>query len=207
MSKLNTLFDFSKFEKRKTANQQAFEMANRQLLIDFKQFVNVSFKQLHQKVLTVIAPLDQDKNLKAVVMSGYLAGQLKRKYPLYCGLATPQRFKLWIDGVSVYIKKLDEKNKLPSNIPTDESLKIYNQLADDNEDKGCNIFLGYTVSDDWSRITGIYLVCIEGEERIWMTDLTNFGEDQASPVIPMTPKPIAPQIKVGAKRKKKIKIE
>ena len=69
MSNLNTLFDFSKFEKRKTADQSEFENSNRQILIDFKLFVPLCFKKLHQKVLSVIEPIDQDKNLNAVVMT------------------------------------------------------------------------------------------------------------------------------------------
>src|ERR1043166_5561921 len=47
MSNLNTLFVFSKFEKRKTADQKHFEKTNMQLLTDFKNFVPVCFKNLH----------------------------------------------------------------------------------------------------------------------------------------------------------------
>jgi hypothetical protein len=202
MSNLNTLFDFSKFEKRKTANQNVFEKVNDQMLIDFKNFVHLCFKNLHKKILSVIEPIDQDNNLHAVVMSGLLKGQFKRKYPHYCHKATNQRFRLFIDYTSLYIKKLDEKTKLPSNIPTDISLMIYNQLTDSTSDSGCNVFLGYTVNEDWSMITGIYAVCIEGENILWISDLKNFGEEEQSPVITMRPKPKAPKVKEGAKRKK-----
>ena len=202
MSKLNTLFDFSKFEKRKTPDQKQFEAANKQLLIDFKNFVPVCFKNLHKKVLSSIEPIDQDKNLHAVVMSGFLKGQFIRKYPHYCFKATKQRFKLCIDYTNVYIKKLDEKKKLPSNIPTDESLMIYNQLTDTDKDKSANVFLGYTVTDDWSQITGIYALCIEGEEIIWISDLKDFGEQPQTLVVTMKPTPTAPKVKEGAKKKR-----
>lgn len=201
MANLNTLFDFSKFDKRKTASQQEFEEQNKQLLIDYKNEVPESFKKLHQRVLAAIEPIDQDKNLCAVVMSGYLTGFFKRKYPHYCGKATKQRFKLCISNTNVYIKKLDEKSKLPSNIPTDESLKIHFQLTD-STDKECNIFLGYTVSEDWSILTGTYALCIEGEEKIWISDLSGLDSDNLSPVVTMKPTPIAPKVKEGAKRKK-----
>ncbi len=207
MSNLNMLFDFSKFEKRKTANQIDFEQQCRQMLIDFRNFVPVCFKNLHRKVLSVIEPIDQDKNLNAVVMSGLLKGQLIRKYPQYCHKATKQRFKLYIDYTSIYIKKLDEKTKLPSNIPTDESLMIYNQLTDSNNDIGCNIFLGYTVKDDWSMITGIYAVCIEGENILWITDLRNFAEEEQLPIITLRPRPNTPKVKSGAKKKELAKRE
>ena len=103
----------------------------------------------------------------------------------------------------MYIKKLDSKTKLPSNIPTDESLMIYNQLTGSSSDSGCNIFLGYTVLDDWSNITGIYALCLEGEKIIWISDLINFGEAELPPVITMKPTPIVPRLKVGAEKKRK----
>src|SRR5690349_2299008 len=105
MASLNTLFDFSKFEKRKTSDQKDFEDGNKQLLIDFKNFVPLCFKNLHKHVLSAIEPIDQDKNLHAVVMSGYLKGQFIRKYPHYCFMATKKRFKLYIDYTNVYVKK------------------------------------------------------------------------------------------------------
>lgn len=202
MAKLNTLFDFTKFERRKTLEQQEFEQNNKQLLIDFKNSVPECLKDLHKKIFASIEPIDQDKNLPATAMNGFLSGQFKRKYPHYCYKATKQRFKLYIGDVSIYIKKLDEKSKLPSNIPTDESLKIFNQLTDSDSDDGCNIFLGYTVTDDWSRITGIYAVCLKGDVLLWKTDLNNFEEDSLTPIIPIRPTPKAPQVKDGAKRKK-----
>lgn len=203
MSHLNSLFDFTKFEKRKTAQQSEFENSNRELIIDFKNFTYTSFKNLHKKILSVIEPIDQDKNLYAVVMSGFLRGQFLRTYPHYCYKATSQRFKLFIDNTSVYIKKLDSKTKLPSNIPTDESLMIYNQLTNSESDLGCNIFLGYTVSDDWSQLLGIYATCIEGEKIIWISDLNTFGESELPPIVELKPKPITPRLKADAKKKRK----
>lgn len=201
MTNLNTLFDFTKYEKRKPADQKKFEAENKALLTAFIGGVHSSFKKLHTVVLKAIEPIDQDKNLCATVMSGYLAGFFKRRYASLCEKATKQRFKLWIDNTNVYVKKLDEKTKLPSNIPTDESMRIYHQLTDNN-DKECNIFLGYTVNEAWAMITGIFAVCFEGEELLWITDLNNFGEDAQTPIVPITPTPIAPKVKPGAKRKK-----
>jgi hypothetical protein len=203
MSNLNTLFDFSKFEKRKPIEQKQFEKANAQLLRDFREFVPTCFEKLHKKVLANIEPIDQDRNLHAVVMNGFLKGQFIRKYPHLCYKATRQRFRLFVDNTNVFVKKLDEKTKFPSNIPTDQSLMIYNQLTDSTSDKHTNVFLGYTVREDWSKITGVYAVCIEGEEIIWISDLNTFGEEQSTtPVIPMGPTPIKPKVKPGVKKKK-----
>lgn len=201
MSNLNTLFDFSKCEKRKPLGQQQFEDSNRQLLTDFKNFVPQCFERIHKQILPLIEPIDQGNNLQSELMSGFLKGQFIRKYPLLCYKATKQRFRLFVDNTNIYIKKLDEKKKLPSNIPTNESLMILNNLTDSATDTDTNIFLGYTTPADKSKITGIYAVCIEGDDVIWCSDLSNFGEGEQSPVITMIPKPIMPKIKPGAKKR------
>jgi hypothetical protein len=201
MTNLNTLFDLSKYEKRKSSEQQEFESKNRDLLIFFKSCVPLCLKMVHKKVLSVIEPIDQDKNLRAVVMSGLLKGQFLRKYPHYCHKATKQRFKLFVNGESIYLKKLDN-NFMPSNILTKESFLIFNQLSSSNTDLGTNIFLGYVVEDDWSKIIGIYAVCIDGDKLLWYSDLKNFGEAELPPVVTIKPKPIAPRVKQGAKKRK-----
>ncbi len=200
MTQSNTLFDFSMFEKRKEIDQDDFEKNNKLLILSFIDGVNHSFEKLHTVVLKAIEPIDQEKNLCAIVMSGYLAGFFKRKHPELCIKATKQRFKLLVDKTNVYVKKLDEQTKLPSNIPTDESIKIYHQLTDTEKDKQCNIFLGYTVNEEWSMITGIYAVCIEGSQLLWISDLNNFGDETATPVLPITPNPILPKVKIGVKK-------
>ncbi|MFT3932792.1 MAG: hypothetical protein QM726_04175 [Chitinophagaceae bacterium] len=201
MTKVKLLFDFSKYEELKEVDQQKFEEENKQLFPEIVKAVTHSFKMLHTVVLKRIAPVDQDKNLCAVVMSGYLCGYFKKYFPQLCSRATSQRFKLWVNNTSVYIKKLDEKTKRPSNIPTDESMKIFNQLTDNADEKAYNIFFGYTTTDSYSMITGIYAVCFKGEDLLWFTDLNSFGTESATPTVPITPLPSAPRVKPSVKKK------
>jgi hypothetical protein len=200
---LNTLFDFTKWPKRKPTSQRQFESENREIISSFIPAVHSSFKKLHTIVLKAIEPIDQSNLLPAIVMSGYLNGFFKRRYMHLCGKATKQRFRLLLNDTYVYVKKLDEKTKLPSNIPTDESLRIYFQLTNTEQDKNCNIFFGYTVNEAWSMITGIFAVCIEGNEVLWLSDLNDIQDSLSSPVTPLPPKPNKPKLKPNAKRKKK----
>jgi hypothetical protein len=199
---LNTLFDFSKWPKRKPVGQKKFEKENRDTIFAFIGAVHSSFEKLHTIILKSIEPIDQAKGLPALVMNGYLCGFFKRRYMHLCGKATKQRFRLIMNNTSVYIKKLDEKTKLPSNIPTDESIMIYFQLTATNKDKDCNIFLGYTANEAWSMITGIYAVCIEGDEILWLSNLNDLLEDTKQPVMPITPVPMPPKVKINIKKKK-----
>jgi len=79
---------------------------------------------------------------------------------------------------------------------------IINNLTDSDTDKGPNIFLGYTVNEEWSMITGIYAICAQGQSVIWKTDLLDFGENDQTPIVTIRPTPVSPKVKPGVTKKK-----
>lgn len=169
---LPLLFDISKFEKRKTPTQEAFEDANMQLLFIFHAAVYKAHERLHNEVLTLVRPSALDRNMPAVAMSCFIRDVLIQKFPEYCAKATKSRFKLVTpNGEWAFIKKLDS-NKRPQNIETHTNELILNQVTKDAKDKAANVFLGYTAKGDNSKITGVYAVCIEGKKQHWLTDIT-----------------------------------
>lgn len=200
------LFDLSQFGKRKAPAQSEFENKNIDLLIAFREMVPRAFIRLHKEIFSVIEPISQDKNLPSVVISGFLRGELIKHFPELCDNATKQRFKLTgANKERIFIKKLDDQ-KRPSNIPTIDSMLIYNQLSNSQVDVYPNVFLGYTASDDWSDYTGVFAVCIDGEKTLWVSDLMMLDDNRNSNVINMPVKPIAPsapKIKEGVVKIKK----
>jgi hypothetical protein len=196
MTNVQLLFDLSKFERRITPSQQEFEEKNMELLLAFKGFVPQCFKEMHG-ILSIIEPTAQDKILPAVLMSGLLRGKFIKNYPENCRKATKKRFKLIGGNYEwLYVKKLDRR-KRPSNIATKSSLLILNQRSTSKQDKSPNVFLGYTVSSDWSEYTGVYAVCIEGSEILWLSDISLLGGSSLTRNIEVTPNNPGPKLKDG----------
>jgi len=182
-----TLFDLSKFEKRRTSSQDEFEKNNHNLLIDFPEMVHLGHKRLHDDILSKIELRSRDNKLNATAMSGFLRGQLIEKYPNYCAKATKSRFKMHNDKSEwIFVKKLTSK-KRPANIPTIANQVIINQLTDSDSDTQQNVFLGYTASKNLSHITGIYAVCIDGNKILWISDLIQYAKkEKLNPSIDIT---------------------
>ena len=207
MTGTQLLFDLSQFEKRKISSQTDFENGNMELLLAFRDIVPKCFDRLHREIFSVIDPISQDKNLPSVVMSGYLRGEMIKQFPSMCVDAEKKgRFLLKGNGKErIFIKKLDT-NRRPSNIPTVDSVLIYNQLSTSVFDIYPNIFLGYTASEDWSTYTGIYAVCIEGDKTIWTTDISMLDDNRGSRIVQMPIQPVSPsspRIKDGVVKIKK----
>ncbi|UOE49815.1 hypothetical protein MTO98_01855 [Mucilaginibacter sp. SMC90] len=202
----SSLFDASQFQKRKAPAQADFENKNLDVLIAFRDMVPRAFARLHKEIFSTIEPISQDKNLPSVVMSGFLKGELIKHFPQLCGHATKQRFQLTGAGNErIFIKKLDTQMR-PSNIPTVDSVLIYNQLSNSHIDVFPNIFLGYTASEDWSDFTGVYAVCIDGEKTLWISDLMMLDDKNGSNIVTMPVQPIvpvSPKIKEGVVKIKK----
>jgi len=202
----SSLFDSSQFQKRKAPAQADFENKNIDLLLAFREMVPKAFLRLHREIFSIIEPISQDKNLPAVIMSGYFKGELIKLFPQLCSNATKQRFLLTGAGNErIFVKKLDSQRR-PSNIPTVDSVLIYNQLSNSHFDVFPNIFLGYSATEDWSDFTGIYAVCIDGEKTLWISDLMMLDNNNGANIItmPLQPViPISPKIKEGVVKIKK----
>jgi hypothetical protein len=126
-------------------------------------------------ILPNIELISRDKNLQAVIMSGFIRGELIKKFPGYCAKATKARFKMHNDKSGwIFIKKLTNK-KRPANIKTIANDIIINQLTNSKLDKQQNVFLGYTASKNLSHITGVYAVCIDGDKILWVSDLIQYA--------------------------------
>ncbi|SMC54449.1 hypothetical protein [Pedobacter africanus] len=200
------LFDLSQFRKKKAPAQEEFESNNLDILLAFRDIVPRCFERLHKEIFGVIEPVSQDKNLPAVVMSGFMRGELIKLFPEACRNATTQRFQLaGTKNEQIFIKKLDERRR-PSNIPTVDSVLIYNQRSKSMADTTPNIFLGYTATDDWSGFTGTYAVCIDGDKTVWESDLSMLCDNRGSLIVKMPVEPVAPKtpkIKEGVVKIKK----
>jgi len=174
-----TLFDDYNFEARKTANQKDFEASYMDVLIAFPDMVDNAFMRLNKELFAIIEPASRNKNLPAVAISGFLQGSMIRQFPDYCRDFISHggvRFKMKKENYEwLYIKKLDE-NKKPSNIETDNSIKIMKQLSDSALDVEPNVFLGYVASDDYSVAESVYAVYIVDKKVEWFTDLVDFAQ-------------------------------
>jgi hypothetical protein len=194
-------FEFSNSGKRKTPKQKQFEKTNMSLLLKFKEHVAEAHQKLHRNIFTEFTPAAMDKNLPAVAMVSYLRLFMIRDFPQLCGYATPSRFKLkTVDSNWVYLKKLDERFR-PQNIETDENERIIHQVTSDRSDKGANIFFGYTEANQYGEITGVFAVCIDGDEEVWRIDIIRLDNDnrEEAKLEPIKPKSGGPKLKDGAK--------
>jgi roadblock/LC7 domain-containing protein len=204
-TKVQTLFDLGKLEKRKTPTEQKFQDDNADLLNVFKDAVDYAFEMLHKKVFTVFKANAMDRNLPAVSVISFIKEYLIDKVPEHCRLATEGRFKLVTkDGQCIYVKKLDEK-KMPSNISTTANDMIMHQFTASEYDAGGNVFFGYTTDEGYPKPTGIYAVCIDGNQKVWIFDIATIIKKAQSPVIKLTTKANKPKLKEGVVKIKKDK--
>jgi hypothetical protein len=176
MSIERSLFDIGALTKRNTPEQDIFENENKELLASFPDMVDRAFKRMNTQIMPLIEPTSRDKNLPAVLISGFLRGYLIAEFPHYCAAATNQRFSLKTDALEwIYIKKLND-NRRPMNIKTSVNDMILNQLSVSEEDTGSNIFLGYTATKDMTQNLEVFALCIEGEVEHWFSDLKEFAK-------------------------------
>lgn len=196
------LFDPSKFERLKTPDQKQFETANLNLMLAFEDIVYDAHDQFHNKVLSLFKWGEMDKMLPAVAMISFIRQSFIRDYPSYCREATNQRFRLITDnGEYIYLKKLDD-NKKPSNIETQSNNLILYQVTDDSSNKRPNVFFGYTTTEEYSKITGVYAVCLKGEQLMWVTNISNLRSSMGGLVATVTT-PTEPVLKPGIVKLKK----
>lgn len=207
ITNLPNLFGFTKLDKRKTPVQKEFERSNLDFLLKVREIIYESFQDLHTKVFSLFGPSDMDKNMPAVAMISFIRKGIIKYFPDYCRTATRKRFKLVTpNNEYVYVKKLDD-NMRPSNIETNANNIILHQLTTDKKDKGPNIFVGYTTTSDYSTLTGIYAVCIDGDTVVWRTDISDLYNDQAGAVVTMKPVGTPPKLKSGVVKVRRTKKE
>jgi hypothetical protein len=194
-----TLFDPSEYDKLKTPVQDDFLNTNMDLLCSFPGIVDKSFERLQKEVLSTIEVRSRNRNLPAVVVSGFMAGYLKELYPTLCREKDGRFFMRLQDHTKIYVKKLNAKFRPTWGKDTEINTLIVNQRADsDGEEKIGNVFLGYNSAEDNITAAGVYAVCIDGEEIIWRTDLRALAAGNINvPNKPLLPKNSPPSLKDG----------
>lgn len=196
MAKLVTLFDVSKYETRKTADQEEFEELHKADLQEFLKVVHDAFLMTKKEGKKKPQHF-KNKNYNATVMNGNIAGLLREKFPDQVKDGLNDRLMFSRQGkFCIYFKKLNER-KMPSNVRTEYAELVAYQKTIPGGDKMPIIFVGYTVNEDWSEITGVYAVYIQDNKRVWVTtinDDANSG-DAGMPVVDIKPvKPVVPKV-------------
>lgn len=196
MGKGNLLFDPSKFEARKTADQQEFEDMHKDDLAEFRNIMEQALEMTEAESKKK-RPHFKNKNYNATVMNGNISGLLRERFPGFVKDGPNDRIMFSRKGkYCIYFKKLDSR-KMPSNVRTEYAELVAYQKTIPGGDKMPIIFVGYTVDDNWSEITGVYAVYIQENKRVWVT-IINEGNaaESAMPVIGIRPvAPVAPKAK------------
>jgi Cft2 family RNA processing exonuclease len=197
------MFNPSDYEKKKTPEQKQFIENNLDFLIAFKEIIYDSHQDLHEIIFPLFKPGEMDNNMPAVSMISFIRKRLLRQFPLYCEKATTTRFKLLTPSNEyLFVKKLDDDKK-PQNIRTVTNEKILNQCLEKNEDSNPNVFIGYSSTEKCDSITGVYAVCIKGEETLWIIDINTLSSGIQGIIVDMDPKDLTPKLKEGIVKIKK----
>jgi hypothetical protein len=194
MAKIGLLFDVSKFESRKMAAQEEFEELHKEDMKEFLKIFQEAFEMTKAESKSKARHF-KNKNYNANVMNGNIAGLLLERFPNEVKEGPNDRVMFSRNGkFCIYFKKLDDR-KMPSNVRTDYVELVAFQKTLPGGDKMPIVFVGYTVSDDWSELTGVYAVYIQGKKREWVTIISDSNsDDSAVPMIGGQPiKPVAPK--------------
>lgn len=182
--KVQDLFGNSMPEKRKTPSQKQFEKENLDLLLAFLEIVNDSFRLLNNQIFTLIPPGGgMDNKMPSITLISFIRTHIIQQFPYYCGKATKSRFKLVTPTKdNIYLKKLNPR-KRPSNRKSKANDLILYQLTKSNEDKGGNVFLGYTTDKMFSQALGVYAVCLDGKDLVWESNIVDLAKKQKAKII------------------------
>ena len=172
MSRQMQFWDDSQLVSRILPDQSEFEAALSEELGVFSRIIDESFEMMLKEKARK-NPRFLDRSWEAITMSGNIKGLLHSYYPDFlkadgCGRSYFKNDKKYI----LLFKKLNDR-KLPSNIQTINSRKLYGQYAFNFEVPNPIIFIGYTATDSWELITGKYAVCIKNDRLIWCSDIMN----------------------------------
>lgn len=196
MGKLNYLFSENQIFERKHADQRKFEMAFEGEIPEFIKTIQNSFERM-KVIRSGIEPYARDRNLNAVLMSGFLRGELHRCFGSEIRMDHTGRFfyakdQNWI----LYFKKLNSKTYLPDNIETKHVVELHRQLALDLAERSPIIYIGYTVTSTWEYITGCHAVYSRDNSIIWRSNLYDLSSCSISI---NTPKIVIPDIEITSK--------
>jgi len=202
MAKLTQLFDSSKYEKRKTADQEEFEKLHKRDFPMWKEIMHEAFKMTKEESSRK-QPHFKDKNYHATVMSGNIQGLLKERFPNEVKIGAHDRLMFSRKGkYCIYFKKLDDR-KMPNNVKTEYVELIAYQKTIAGGDKMPIVFVGYCVDDEWFDLTGIYAVFIDDNKRAWVSIIDDNATGNSGGVSVIGNKPIAPIAPKSSRVRKK----
>lgn len=193
MHKSNYLFSESQIFERKHASQQKFELAFQEELPVFVSSIQSSFERL-RNFRSQIEPIARDRNINAVLMNGFVKGELYKTYESMLKIDSTGRFCLiknseWI----LYFKKLNSRTHLPENIETKHVMDLHQQYSLSFDERAPVIYVGYTVTKSWEYVTGCHAVYSKDGQIIWRTDISS------TYALVETPRIIIPDINISAK--------
>lgn len=171
--KSNYLFEENQIYRRKTVDQVDFEATMGSFLPDFLEIFEKAFEMTIEE-RSKKSRNYLDRNYSAVVNYGNIKGLLFDKYPEYVGFDSKGRLRFQHPKLVVYFKKLNDE-LLPSNVETMHSNRLHNQLCLDYEEPWPVVWAGYTVDKTWCLMTGMFIVCIDGKQKKWFIDLSDYG--------------------------------
>lgn len=205
-----------------TPTRKFTRFKNRQMSIDFGEEFQPRHEADREKVVELIKPhsdglmnaiLTADDKYQAFAADNAIARQQHSFAPSNLTALIVQEIskisgftlnnfskgtpEIMFDDYKFWVKKIDEKFS-PRFNQTKSSQSRANQLTNDDDEKSI-LILGYQLND-LQRVSGVYLVYLRGEEKIWtpinLGDMAAQIEEEAMPVntqqevaeIPMTVK-------------------
>jgi hypothetical protein len=195
MSKGNFLFSENQMFDRKHADQRKFETSFREEIPEFIVCTKQAFERM-KGLRSGIEPYARDRNLNAVLMSGFLRSELHKCFGSRIRMDHTGRFyfskdREWI----LYFKKLNPRTYLPDNIETKHVAGLHQQLAFNLTETSPIIYIGYTVTKDWDYLTGYHAVYSRDSAVIWRSSLDDLG---LSSLTVDTPRIISPDAGISS---------
>lgn len=162
-----SLFDPTKFEKRKLTS---YDEAIGDLKVsfgDFNEIFHEAFKKMEMD-LSSKPPHYQNKHSKSNRMNENLQGLLIDKYGLLkIKFEAHKVFYLdWQGKYKIYIKKLDNHYKPQYNQTNSSQKRLYQRELFPNDYKHI-LYMGYQCDDLWTCIKGVYIVSIDNNKLSW----------------------------------------
>lgn len=176
--KEKTIFADSQIKKRMTADQEAFILNHKELLIEVVSVFNKGMDMMLTEKSNH-SPRFRDKTWAATTLNGFVIGLLREKYPreMKC---EGGNYSFYGNKAILKFKKLDN-HYLPGNVHTNKAHLERTQMALFDAPSWPIIYVGYTVNLSFTEITGCYAVCLDSWERVrWITDLEDIATQYES---------------------------
>lgn len=196
------LLDLQTYHPRKAADQEKFNETHTEVFKEFKKIVNISFYET-KKIVKQIPTTERNKNLYATLLNGMVCGKMAKAFPDKCKFVDNGRIGCVMSGTIAYFKKLNSKHK-PSHAVTKKSLALERNLSVPYKNEETVIWMGYTVTKDWSLVTGLYATYLKDDIQQWKTDILDLLSKENKKVKISTPiSPAIATLKDASVEKKK----